>query len=273
MSRLHSILIGAALAAATGLAQAQALSTVTAELTSIRVQLIDLTPDDGQAPSLGPGAGGFLFTRLQSDVRWTLAPTYIDQQFSYEQFSAAPPSTTGAVSLDAAGISGRAERGADWLSARVTGGEGLSTQSYAGWEVSPIWSAGGTLLTGSFELGAGTAVTLSADYQLFGHIAAGHPGQLWAGAILHGMVGTGDLGQLQRSQYDVLLSAPGEETAAGSLLLTLSNPTDTAVPVFFGAHASTYTDVMPVPEPGTLTLLLAGGVLVAWRARRRMSPG
>ncbi|MEO6281565.1 PEP-CTERM sorting domain-containing protein [Roseateles sp.] len=262
-----------ALLVAASFAQAQAPSSVTADLTSIKVQLVDLTPDDGIAPSLTISQGGHVLAGLQTDARWLIdpSPLYIDQRLALDSFASAPPVGDGAVTLSVAGIEGSAQRVGSGLFAAVTGGEALATQSYAWWETfktitqapdgSPQWA-------GSFELGAGSAVTLTADYRMFASIAAGHGGAASATSALYGFVGTAGLDQLQRDQGSASIAAPGEQTFSGTLTLTLANSSATAVPVYFGAQASVYTEATsPVPEPGTVLMLLAGGLLIGWRAR------
>lgn len=259
-----------ALALAVGsLAQAQAPSTASAELTSFRLQLLDLTPDDGLAPSLTISPGGHVLAGLQVDAKWLNADTYIDQRLALDTFPAAPPLGDAEVTLVLGQLDGSARRSADGLYAAINGQDGLVTQSYAWWEtyktIAPLPESNWPW-TGSFSLGAGTEVTLTADYRVFASVAAAGGSVATSNAALYGLVGTAGMDQIVRDHGYASVAGPGDQTAVGSLTLTLSNASAQAVPVLFGAGVSVYTQ--PVPEPGTLAMLLAGGLLVGWRARR-----
>ncbi len=274
MTRLQRVLPALALLAAAPMASAQPLSTGTAELTSFRLQVVDLTPDDGIAPALSISPGGHVFTALQIDARWLTdpSPLFIDQRLQFDTYPSPSPLGDAAATLSVAGVTGSAQRTATGLFASGTGGDGLATQTLSWWETFktnsqmpdglPVW-------TGSFELGAGTAVTLTADYRVSARIAAGYGGAVIATSGLHGFVGTVYAGNLQRDLGTASLGAPGEESVSGALTLTLANPSAQVVPVYFGAHTYVYTEApSPVPEPASLLMLLSGGVLVAWRVRR-----
>ena len=273
MSYVQRALPLLALIAAASLAQAETPSSVSAELTSIKVHVVDLTPDDGNAPSLTASPGGYVLSGLQTDARWLKdpSPLFIDQRLAFDTFSSAPPEGDGGVTLSLGLIGGSAQRVGSGLFATATGGEALATQSYAWWETykTTTPAPGGTpQLTGSFELGAGTAVTLTADYRVFASIATGHDGAASATSALYGFIGITDMGQLLRDQGVASIAGPGEQTASGTLTLTLANLSSIAVPVYFGAQASVYTEAAsPVPEPGTVLMLVAGSLLVGWRAR------
>lgn len=262
-----------ALIAAASFAQAQTPSSVTAELTSIQVQVVDLTPDDGHAPSLTISPGGHVLAGLQTDARWLTdpSPLYIDQRLAFATFASAPPAGDDGVTLSLGLVGGSAQRVGNGLFATGAGGDSLATQSYAWWETYKTNSPtpdGNPQWTGSFELGAGSAVTLTADYRVFASIAAGHGGAASATSALYGFVGTDNLGGLLRDQGMASIAGPGEQAASGTLTLTLANPSAVAVPVYFGAQASAYTEAAsPVPEPSAVLMLLVGGLWVGWRAR------
>lgn len=267
MHSLHRAIPVLALLAAS-LAQAAPPSAASAELTAFKTQLTDLTPDDGIAPALTISQGGHVLAGLQTDVKWLNADTYIDQRLALDTFASPPPLGDAAVALSLGQFQGSASRSGDGLFAATTGEDGWITGSYAWWEtyktIAPLpeqnypW-------TGSFLLGAGTALTLTAEYRAFASVTAGQA--VIANVGLYGLVGSAGMDQLRSDQAHASLATPGEQTHIGTLMLTLSNPSATAVAVYFGAGVSAYSQ--PVPEPGTLALLLAGGLLVAWCARHR----
>lgn len=269
MKRLQRTLAALTLFVATA-AYAQVPSTASAELTSFRLQLVDLTPDDGLAPSLTIASGGHVLAGLQTDLKWLNADTYIDQRLALDTFPAAPPLGDSVVTLGFGTFEGSARRSADGLYAAATGHDGMVTESYAWWEtfktIAPLpennWP-----WTGSFLLGAGTAVTLTADYRVFASVAAAGGSVVTSQAALHGLVGTAGMDQIVRDHGYASVAGAGEQTTSGTLTLTLTNASAAAVPVYFGAGVSAYTQ--PVPEPGTLAMLLAGGLVLGWHARRR----
>ncbi|MFG6430639.1 PEP-CTERM sorting domain-containing protein [Roseateles sp. LYH14W] len=269
MSRFQRTVPAFALLAAATLAQAQVPSTATAELTAFRLQLVDLTPDDGLVPSLTISLGGHVLAGLQTNAKWLNADGYIDQRLALDTFPAAPPLGDASVALSLGLFEGSARRSADGLYTAVTGQDGMVTESYAWWEtyktIAPLPESNWPW-TGSFSLGAGTAVTLTADYRVFASVAAAGGSVVTSQASLYGLVGTAGMDQIVRDHGYASVAGPGDQTALGTLTLTLSNASAAAVPVYFGAGVSAYTQ--PVPEPGTLAMLLAGGLMVGWRARR-----
>ena len=272
MSRIQRTVPALALLAAASLAQGQVPGTATAELTSFRLQLLDLAPDDGLAPVLTISPGGHVLAGLQVDAKWLNADTYLDQRLTLDTFPAAPPLSGAEVTLSLGRVEGSARRSADGLYATINGQDDLVTQSYAWWEtyktIAPL-PEGNWPWTGSFSLGAGTAVTLTADYRVFASVAAAGGSVVTSQVSLHGLVGTAGMDQIVRDHGYASIAGPGEQTTSGTLTLTLSNASAEAVPLYFGAAASVYTQPLAVPEPGTLAMLLAGGLLVGWRARRQ----
>jgi hypothetical protein len=267
--RLQQAVLAAALAAAS--ITAQALNTATAELTAIRVQVVDLTPDDGIAAALilpSAPAGYYVVERTFGLNLTTGALLFLDDQSGFYPHTSLPFSDSRLFSGNPL-VNSTVERGADRLFAGATALVGNMAASTASWSSALATSTtpGDATLTGALHLGPGTALVLSADYQVSTRFEAGAAGDVSSWLSLFGAVGTVAADQISRDMQSLVSSAPGLRSANGSLSLTLSNASDQAVPVYFGANADASSMVTAVPEPSSLAMLLGGGLVLGLRAR------
>lgn len=269
MHRLQQAVLAAALAAASITAQAH--NTASAELTAIRVQLVDLTPDDGVAAALilPSDSGSYYVVESTFGLNLTTGELlFLDDQSGFYPHASLPFRNSRLFSGTPA-TNATVERGADRLFAGVTASTSTLSSARASWAsglAGPI-AHDDELMTGTFQLGSGTALVLSADYRQSISFDAGQQGSSASWVSLFGALGTVAAADvLHDGRGDVSL-APGLRTTQGSLSLTLSNASDQAVPVYFGATADASSMATPVPEPGSLALLLAGGLVVGLRSR------
>lgn len=275
MRHLHCLCLTAALAAAAPIAHGASPGAVSGELTRLQVQLTDLTPDDNVTPFLAPASNGYIWSALQLDATSTGTNAYIDQRFAVDYYASLPVGN-GSVSFDTAGISAIAERDATRLFSSLSGVPSANVYGYAWWETYPTISlspGGDTLWTGTFLLSAGTSLTFTADYSVAASIAAGYDGSADTQVVIRGTVGSASIDDMTSDWVNLVVSAGQTQTDTGGLSVTLSNTSDVTMPVFIGANVFTHLQMAAVPEPSSLALLTAGGLLVGWRVRRARRSG
>lgn len=269
MNRLRQAALAVALAATFN--TAQALNTASAELTAIRVQVVDLTPDDGIAAALilPSSMAGYHVVASTLGLNLTTGELlFVDDQSAFFLHASLPFRDARLFSGTPA-THATVERGADRLFASVT----ASTSTLASARSS--WSSGLTgpvahddeLMTGAFQLAPGTALVLSADYRQSVNFEAGQQGASASWVSLFGAMGTVAADDVLHDGHGESSSVLGHRTSQGSLSLTLSNNSSQTMPVYFGAMADASSMATPVPEPGSLALLLAGGLAVGLRSR------
>lgn len=261
--------LGSALCTAAMLAHAGSPATTWADMSQIRIQLSDLNPGDGIAPSLAARAGGQIMSAVQTDIFVPALSTHDEMHLNVSYFPAFPVSTDS-VALTSPLVSGTARRTADTLSTSATGAVARMTESYAWWDVQSTYGTapdGSQLLTGSFDLSPYTSVTLTADYRVFSMLDSGATGLVQSTAQLRGALGTAAYDQFTVDSQYAVVYAPGQQSWSGQLSVTLTNNTATATPVYLHAFAMSYAAVTSVPEPGTWALMLGGVGVLAMRRR------
>lgn len=284
--RMAPVFLSALALAATGTTYAATpLATASASLTNIQIELVDLTPEDGNTPFIiyeGWGWGA-----VQADAGSTTQGS-IGMDLKPGGFFGLPIEPSQAQ-MSGNGYQVSAYRGDAELhaSAALTGGS-LNTNAYAWFasHYSSTWDPEtevGTR-TGLFLLSPDTELRFSADYAISTSLSFADQANgvwAWADVALLGSLGEtvvpndgsapySQEARLVGSTWNGQVWGVGEQT--GTLSLTLVNNTQDFQPLWIEARASanlTTPAITAVPEPGQFAMLLAGLGLVASVAIRR----
>jgi hypothetical protein len=250
---------------------ARATSTADATLSDFHVDLLDLAPADGVAPSLvfSPGT-----TRVASAANVSPGASEYWQQRGSAAF--APVSSSGSLfgNGGSASFSGDPSGAGATLAAHAFGGPGLgngggSAQAYI--DNQP----GGDI---SFVLSPRTRVTFTGLATLDWH--ASDPLAVAEGEVRLQFWQFTDGNVVTLATDDVVRGwqrVPGDPQAgsdARPVAITFANTTDAAVRLDYAVQVFAYASEDQVPvtavdEPGGAWLLLAGALPLAWAARRR----
>jgi hypothetical protein len=243
-------------------APAFAASSASATAGAVSITLFDLNPSDGLAPSLtfiGESSASYAFAggMSLSDVAGGLDAT-----------------TTVTLNAPLVSVAGSTSPNGAFGQAAVAGGDGSG--NWVGGDGQGVFSA-------SIEVGAWTGVLIEMDY-------AG------TATTTVGMTGSGE-GEVAQSFISVLINIDGADgreshsatrslyassvwdgsgytgqdlSFSGRLRLTYANLSDDLLTGNYVTSAYAYAaSAVPVPEPGTYGLMLAGLAGVAAVARRR----
>lgn len=244
----------------------QAQTTTTATLADFHVELTDLDPSDGIAPSLGldPQARSTTYAQVQSEAG----------QDSFRQGASAFGAVSAGVDVGAsagsAAFSGDPLGAGAAISASATGA-GFSAIGWGGAAISDPQGGFPDLVLGpqSEVTFSGTATIDWSDTNTGAVTYALVDLRFWQ------VVDDADVNFVE----DFLGSAYyGQGTPSGSISgpvsITFANPTDAAQSVVFDVELHAYATnheayPSPVDEPASAALLLAGASIVLWGARRR----
>lgn len=243
-------------------------STATATLTDFHIELVDLDPNDGIAPSL-------LFQNVQGG-----------------SFIAAESGAPGHVLTDAhqggtpfgAGSSSSARGGASALSSftgdpRGAGGLASAT-AFTGmpglYGASTVQLGDGAIYA-PFTLSADTRLVITADASASALSTFADPhADTWASVFLKLTDGTGtgsvSTDTATAEQFALIGGTPSATTDTRRISISFDNLTAADLGgIFYGSIDAYAADLSPsaVPEPGGLPLLAAGLGVLAWRLRRR----
>lgn len=262
----HQILSSAAIAAAAmALAgPAAATSSATATVTGFSITLYDLDPSDGIDPELtftseGSYSSAYVYSLSESDSDSSSAPGHWSPTSAMAMlgFGQAQASTdsTGATAMGS--VSGPSYGGQGSFSA-----DGYGVNS--GFMLTP-WT--GMKLTLSFD---GTATTSVGEYLE----SAGAYGQLQIGVSVEN---GNETHYAYRNAYasclwDGSICGPESNSFSGTFSLSFANLSDQAADGWMYADAYAYgQSTVPVPEPQTYLMLLAGlaGIGAVVRRRRK----
>lgn len=236
-TRLSGCLLAAAALLSTPLASAASADGY-AGISEFSWTLVDLNPGDGIAPSIKfDVAGGAAWSQ-----RLTVFPWLIDARdtFGATQVSAAEGNAASALS----------ETG-NMASAHAPAENGIF-MAYA-------------MHVASFELTPYTRIEFSATAK----VDTTNPGTQTGGyALLEGGLVNAESAE-PVSNFKLLLdSKDGSATQAWNP--ALSSGAETTIG-YFRRDTMAYVNLVPVPEPSTYAMLLAGLGLIGWRARRSRS--
>jgi hypothetical protein len=238
--------IGIAAAAANAL-PASAQSTASASVGDLSIQLIDLAPDDGIAPSL-------TFTGVTST--FANAIVYSDPDFTNV---AVEDLSTGADNspANASNASGTAAAFASTLT--VTAATNMFSNS--GWTL-----AQGTM---DFILSPNTRAifTVTASVSALPDFTEGGLGSAFGSALLYGEIANNTSSGVTSFSSNVISSFLGEQRTLSAVI----DSQDLETPGWVGmqATAESLSLASPVPEPATAGMLAAGLGVLSGAAHRR----
>ncbi|MBQ5949464.1 PEP-CTERM sorting domain-containing protein [Massilia sp. ST3] len=208
-----------------------------ASLGQLRYELVDLTPDDGQAPWL------------------TLAPSYRGMTARIGGNDTEGPakdlSANGTLELEAGADHGWGELRDDGLANGASAGDSMVAVS--GWASYLFWFSPNTRVIFQVD---GRSFTPGDDPQGDYHAAVGMSGAWYRPE------------GPQEARVD-LASSDGQGLREGLLELTMRSDS-AASNGSLNLNAYAWASVSPVPEPAQAAMLLAGGVgLLAWPRRKK----
>ena len=228
-----------------------AQTTATAEITHVKVQVVDLTPNDGIWP----------WVWVVNNVDWVpTASSAMAQTPAAFQESDGWLGTSLAAALEADGASASASTGANDFSSGDGGSASASAQAQGG---ASAWSVA-QLFSGLFFAGAGTEVVVTADVQFI----AAHAGGGSAMALASLGISSADGSSFDSSQAWVF-DSPDFIDASTPLTLTVrwDNFSDSSATGQLLVDVS--AQALSVPEPGTAQMFSLAAFLGVVAFRRR----
>jgi len=269
MQRQARATIAAAIVSLTAAVPAAA-STATASMTDFHVELIDLDPSDGIAPSLTfQNLDGGLFIAAESG-----APGHVttDTHHGGVPFGGGSSSSMNGAASALASFVG---------DPRVPGAGGQASAS-ASTGVRGLYGAstvqlGDGAMVVPFTLSADTRLVITADASASALSTFADPyADTWASVFLKltDAAGTGSISTdgASAEQFAMIGGTPSAVTDSRQITISFENLTNGDLGgLFFGSIDAYAADLSPaaVPEPGSLPLLAAGLGVLAWRLRRR----
>jgi hypothetical protein len=257
--------VGAAIAAALVLASAGAIASGTSDatLSDLRIQLVDLDPGDGIAPTVSfDSAGGGSFVAVENTSKWG----------------------NGAFANISAGITGGPVGGTASISGNILSGLKLQTTAYTNSTVENGFESEAFQFLKMaddsplpFTLSANTRMVVS------GHAVVNAETTLTKSDILGGEVFLALVDTLEDafagkySGLAILTAAAGLQRANpisdhehADMSISFTNATDASATGLFSVAVLASADTLvPVPEPGSGGLMVAGLGLVGLMLRRR----
>jgi len=242
-----------------------AASTATASMTDFHVELIDLDPNDGIAPSLTfqDLQGGSFIAAESGTPGHVLTDTH---QGGTPLGVGSSSSTRGAASALASFTGDPRGQGASALASASLGARGLYGASTV--------QLGDGAIYAPFTLSADTRLVITADASASALSTFADPQtDTWASVFLKltDASGTGSVSTDTASaeQFAMIGGTPGATVDHHLMTITFENLTGGDLGgIFFGSIDAYAADLAPVPEPGSLPLALAGLGFLAWRLRR-----
>jgi hypothetical protein len=245
-------------------------STATASMSDFHVELVDLDPNDGIAPSLTfQNVQGGPFIAAESGAPGNVLTDAHQGGLPFGAGSSA--STRGAASA-LASFTG---------DPRAPGAGGTATAS-ASTGAKGLYGAGTVQLGDGalyvpFTLSADTRLVITADASVSALSTFADPhADTWASVFLKLTDATGggsvSTDSASAEQFAMIGGTPSASTDSRHITISFENLTGSDLGgIFFGSIDAYAADLPPaaVPEPGGLPLLAAGVGLLAWRLRRR----
>ena len=239
--KMKNMLMAAALAACLGgwSGAASAAATATSLIGPLRVALLDLTPDDGVAPS-------FELQLVNGGPEVLSKNIWMSSEGQYPNYGT---SGYGTLTRSLTGVSAESTLTPTSQYSEVNAG-GVPLTLGAGANVRSYWISG-------FTLGPNTEVRIMADLTLSAMHAEGETAVAEANLVINGVPNAGsedyyiDTGSYSGSFWRTTYS--GDTALQGTLSLS--------------AGASAFAPASPVPEPGTWAMLLAGFAIVGAATR------
>jgi hypothetical protein len=278
MNRLSFIALAAALVA--GAPAHAGSSSASATISNLSIQLFDLDPLDGIAPSIAFGSG--------STDSFVSASAYQSSPYAYDYHeawgTAFAPIATSAVAggtQSQAAIIGTGSAAGTTLSA--SGSTVVSASSYpydngqyGAYAYTPYY------YYGAFTLSANTVVVISGDASVsaavdptgsaYGYAYATAYASLYISGPAAGGGSGGQSSSDSRQAYLYNYATPGSFADAGKIAVSFVNLTGLETTGYFQGTASAYgwAYAAAVPEPSGYALMLAGLAATGFVARRRL---
>jgi hypothetical protein len=243
-------------------------STATATLTDFHIQLVDLDPNDGIAPSLTfQNVLGGSFIAAESG-----APGHVltDTHQGGAPFGAGMSSSTRGAASALSSFTGDPRAPGAGGSASATASTGL--QGLYG--ASTVQLGDGAIYS-PFTLSADTRLVITADASASALSTFTDPhADTWASVFLKltDATGTGSVSTDTASAEQFAMTGGLATTDTRQITISFDNLTAADLGgIFYGSIDAYAADLSPsaVPEPGGLPLLAAGLGVLAWRLRRR----
>jgi hypothetical protein len=247
-----------------------AASTATASMSDFHVELIDLDPNDGIAPSITfQNLQGGSFIAAESG-----APGHVltDTHMGGAAFGAGSSSSTSGSTSALASFAG---------DPRAPGAGGAATAS-ASTFLQGLYGAstvqlGDGAMYAPFTLSADTRLVITADASASALSTFADPhADTWASVFLKLTDATGagsvSTDSASAEQFAMIGDTPSASTDTRQITISFENLTSGDLGgIFYGSVDAYAADLPPaaVPEPVGLPLLAAGLGLLAWRVRRR----
>ncbi len=239
-------------------------STASASLSDFHIELVDLAPGDGVAPSLTfQDVQGGPFVAAESG-----RPQHVitDANQGGTAFGAAASSSTQHGASASASLSGD-PFGQPGVAASVS-----STSTQAGMYGASTVQLGDGALVMPFTLSAETRLVITADASASALSTFLDPhADTWASVFLKLTDGSGQ-GSVSMDGLDVeQFAASGPASSdAKHIEISFENLTGASLDgLFFGSIDTYAADISPAPEPANAALMAAALGLFAWRATRR----
>lgn len=243
--RMKNMLMAAALAACLGgwASAASAAATATSLIGPLRVELLDLTPDDGVAPS-------FTLHLVNGAPEVLSRNIWMSSEGQYPNYGA---SGYGTLTHSLTGVDAESTLTPTSQYSEVNAG-GVPLTLGAGANVRSYWNTG-------FTLGPNTEVRFMADLTLSASHGEGETAVAEANLVMNGAPNAGS--------EDYYIDS-GSYTGSFSRT-TYSGATALQGTLSLSAGAGAFAPASPVPEPGAWAMLLAGFAIVgaATRGGRR----